>query len=114
MEITEYTFGRITINGETYQTDVIITPQDVKDNWRRKVGHNLAIEDLADVMTTKPEIVIIGSGYYGRMRIPQATRDYLEEQGIQLVVAKTAEAIDRFNHLQQECARIVAALHLTC
>jgi len=114
MQITEYTFGRITINGETYQTDVIITPQDVKDNWRRKVGHNLAIEDLADVMTTKPEIVIIGSGYYGRMRIPQATRDYLEEQGIQLVVAKTAEAIDRFNHLQQECARIVAALHLTC
>ena len=114
MQITEYTFGRITINGETYQTDVIITPQDVKDNWRRKVGHNLAIEDLADVMTTQPEIVIIGSGYYGRMRIPQATRDYLEEQGIQLVVAKTAEAIDRFNHLQQECARIVAALHLTC
>ena len=114
MQITEYTFGRITINGETYQTDVIITPQDVKDNWRRKVGHNLAIEDLADVMTTKPEIVIIGSGYYGRMRIPQATRDYLEEQGIQLVVAKTAEAIDRFNHLQQECARIVAGLHLTC
>ena len=114
MQITEYTFGRIAINGKTYQTDVIITPHSVKDKWWRKQGHNLAIEDLADVIATKPEIVIIGSGYYGRMHVPQATRDYLEEQGIRLEVAETAKAINRFIRLQQECARIVAALHLTC
>ncbi|MEJ2181216.1 MAG: MTH938/NDUFAF3 family protein [Gammaproteobacteria bacterium] len=114
MQITEYTFGKITINGKTYQTDVIITPHSVKDKWWRKQGHNLAIEDLVDVIATKPKVVIIGSGYYGRMRVPQATRDYLEERGIRLEVAETAEAIDRFIQLQQECAQIVAAFHLTC
>lgn len=114
MQITEYTFGKIAINGKTYQTDVIITPHSVKDKWWRKEGHNLAIEDLAEVIATEPEIVIIGSGYYGRMHVPQATRDFLEKQGIRLEVTVTADAIDRFNHLQQKYARIVAALHLTC
>ena len=48
------------------------------------------------------------------MQVPVAIRDYLNGKGIQIEVAETTEAVKRFNHLQKECARLVAALHLTC
>lgn len=114
MQITEYTFGKIAISGQTYQTDVIITPHSVKDHWWRKEGHNLSIADLDDVLVANPEVLIIGSGYYGRMQVPEATRDFLKKMGIQVEVMPTSDAVVRFSQLQQECARIVAALHLTC
>jgi len=114
VEITHYTFGEIDIDGKRYHSDVIITSKNVKHNWWRKEGHNLAIDDLDDVIETNPLIVIIGTGYYGRLQVPEITRAFLEEKGIQVEVAPTSDAVERFNQLQQECARIVAALHLTC
>ena len=114
MQITEYTFGKIAINSKTYQTDVIITPHSVKDKWWRKEGHNLAIEDLTDIIATEPEVIIIGTGYFGRMKVPLTTQEYLQKKGIRVEIDQTADAVREFNQLQKDCARVVAALHLTC
>ncbi len=114
MLITEYEFGRIAIADMTYTSDVIVAPEQVIDSWWRKEGHNLQIEDLDDILNAKPDMLIIGTGYYGRMHVPDETKQYLEEQGIKVLQAKTREAVTEFNQLQKEYARIVAALHLTC
>jgi hypothetical protein len=114
MKITLYEFGRISVDGKNYQSDVIISRKGVQDKWWRKEGHNLAIDDLENVLQAKPEIVVIGCGYYGRMQVPDATKEYLTNKGIRVEIANTSEAVTRFNTLQQDCARIVAALHLTC
>jgi len=114
MKITHYEFGQISIDGKDYRTDVIISSDGVRDQWWRKEGHNLAIDDLAGVLQEKPAVVVIGCGYYGRMQVPEKTRAYLAELGIRVEVANTPEAVARFNELQKECAQIVAALHLTC
>jgi hypothetical protein len=42
------------------------------------------------------------------------TKEFLTNKGIRVEIANTSEAVTRFNALQQDCARIVAALHLTC
>jgi hypothetical protein len=114
MRITAYEFGRIAIADQTYTSDVIISPEQVIDSWWRKQGHYLQIEDLDDIVKAKPEMLIIGTGYYGRMQVPDETKQYLQEQGIKVVQAKTPDAVREFNQLQREYARIVAALHLTC
>jgi hypothetical protein len=114
MEITRYRFGEIEIDGQTYTADVIITPERVVDTWWRKQGHNLAVADLAEIMAARPEILVVGTGYYGRMVIPGETRRYLQAQSVRLHEAHTREAVEAFNRLQRESARIVAALHLTC
>lgn len=114
MEIGDYTFGRIDIGDTSYTSDVIITPDRVIDHWWRKEGHSLAPEDLAAVVASRPEAVVVGTGYYGRMQVPEATRTWLESMGIRVYEARTAEAVAEFNRLQRECADIVAALHLTC
>jgi hypothetical protein len=114
MQISHYEFGRIAIADKTYTSDVIIAPEQVIDSWWRKQGHKLQVEDLDDIVNAKPDLLIIGTGYYGRMQVPVETKQYLEEQGIKVHQAKTRDAVAEFNQLQKEYARIVAALHLTC
>jgi len=114
MRISAYEFGRIAIGDKTYTSDVIVAPEHVIDSWWRKQGHNLQIEDLDDIVSAKPDMLIIGTGYYGRMQVPDETKQYLEERGIKVLQAKTRDAVTEFNQLQKEYARIVAALHLTC
>jgi hypothetical protein len=114
MNITHYEFGRIVVENQNYKTDVIITPKDVHDNWWRKEGHSLAIEDLDIIISANPDVLVVGSGYYGHMQVPEKTKHFLIDKGIKIEVAKTPEAIELFNNLQEKYARIVAALHLTC
>jgi hypothetical protein len=114
MKIDSYSFGRIAVDGQSYTSDVIISPECVKDAWWRKQGHSLHVDDLEEILAAKPEVLIVGSGYYGRMQIPPATRRFLEQHGIELRDRRTADAVEEFNRLQQEFARVIAALHLTC
>jgi hypothetical protein len=114
MRISNYEFGKIAIADKIYTSDVIIAPEQVIDSWWRKQGHNLQIEDLDDIVKAKPELLVIGTGYYGRMQVPLETKQYLKEQGIKVLEANTRDAVTEFNELQKEYARIVAALHLTC
>jgi hypothetical protein len=114
MRITGYRFGRIEVDGRRYDDDLIVTPEGVVENWRRSEGHRLAVADLAEVMAAKPEIVVVGTGYFGRMRVAEETRRYLKAQGVALHAARTADAVETFDRLQKESARIVAALHLSC
>jgi len=114
VEITRYRFGEIEIDGRTYTADVIITPERVVDTWWRNEGHRLCVADLAEIMAARPEILVVGTGYYGRMAIPHETRRYLQAERVALREAHTGEAVKQFNRLQPESARVVAALHLTC
>jgi hypothetical protein len=114
MKISNYSFGHIEVDGLAYSSDVVITPEGVQDGWWRKEGHNLAIEDLDRVIAAKPDTLIVGCGYYGRMQVPAITRSFLTGRGIRLEVVQTSEAVEVFNKLQQKYARVVAALHLTC
>jgi len=113
MKIERYSFGSITIDGRTYTSDVIIYPERVDASWWRKEGHSLNIVDLADVLKKKPEVLLIGTGSSGLMKVPKETLSHLESQGIEVHVALTAKAVEIFNKLQS-AKRVIAAFHLTC
>lgn len=114
MKIDDYQFGKLKIEGEAITSDVIVFPDKYQDNWWRKQGHVLHTEDLQSIVEYHPDILVVGTGYFGRMQIPQETQDYLKQHGIQLIFTRTSDAIKEFNQLQQQCANAVAALHLTC
>jgi hypothetical protein len=111
--IDSYDFGRIVINGKRYNSDLIVFSDRVRDGWWRKEGHRLHVEDLKDVLEFKPEVLVVGTGYSGLMRIPLETRKYVESEGIEFLAQKTAEACETFNRLVKS-RKVVAALHLTC
>ncbi|MCG6897760.1 MAG: MTH938/NDUFAF3 family protein [Thiocapsa sp.] len=106
-------FGHIDIAGHGYDADVIIFPDPVQASWSRREGHRLAPEGLRTVLAEKPEVLVIGTGYDGRMQLYGETVDVLRGAGIDVRVATAGSAVAAFNRLQGECARVVAALHLT-
>ena len=114
MEIERYTFGHICVDGHEYDADIIIFPDHVQEGWWRRQGHHLAKEDLETVIAKTPQLLVVGTGYYGRMEVPEETVATLRAAGIEVRVSKTSDAVAEFNRLQRNYARIVAALHLTC
>jgi hypothetical protein len=114
MQINDYHFGHIDVEGHSYNADIIIFPDHVQERWRRQEGHRLVQKDLTTVLANKPQMLVIGTGYYGRMQVPGETLDSLRAAGVDVRIVKTAEAVGEFNRLQRKYASIVAALHLTC
>ena len=98
--IESYGFGKIVIDGKTYSKDVIIFPDRVIDNWWRKEGHRLDKEDIEEVIREKPEVLVVGTGYYNQMSVPKETKEYVESHGIELKIVETAEAQKMFNELR--------------
>jgi hypothetical protein len=113
MEIDHYSFGTITINGKTYTSDVIIYPDSVDPSWWRKEGHSLRPEDLDKALSAKPDLLIIGTGFSGIMKVPGETVLFIQSKGIEVMVQRTEKAVSLYNALSKT-RNIVAALHLTC
>ncbi|MDY6916312.1 MAG: MTH938/NDUFAF3 family protein [Candidatus Cloacimonadota bacterium] len=114
MKIKNYNFGKMQIDGQEYTKDLIIWPDEkIQDNWWRKKGHLLQRQDIPKLLETKPEIVIIGTGYFGMMKIDENFRNMLKENNIKLISHKTGKAVEEFNKINFE-RKIVAAMHLTC
>ena len=112
-KIESYRFGRIVIDGEAHDKDVIILPDRVIGGWWRKSGHVLHPEDLEAVFAADPQTLLVGQGANGRMRITRETEEALAAAGIALVALDTDAAVERYNALREQ-GNIAAALHLTC
>ncbi len=114
--IESYEFGEIVIDGRRYTSDLIIFPDEVVDSWWRKEGHKVHIEDLKEILghKPKPEVLILGTGYHGLVKVPIDVKDTLESHGIELAAQPTKEACRTFNKLLESNKRVVGAFHLTC
>jgi hypothetical protein len=121
MRIDSYSFGIMKVDGVEYRGDLIVfacrgagAPDKVRSNWWRKEGHSLAIEDLDDVLAFKPEVLVIGKGASGLMKVPAATEETLQEKGIEVIATNTGQAWGIFNEQVEKGKKVAGAFHLTC
>jgi hypothetical protein len=114
--IDSYEFGVMVINGKKYTRDVMVFPDQVVKGWWRKEGHRLCVEDLKEIldMEAKPEVLVVGTGYYGLVKVSSDVKDTLEFHGIELAAEPTREACQTFNELLKSNRKAAAAFHLTC
>lgn len=111
--IESYRFGLIIIDGKEYSSDVIIYPDHVNSHWWRREGHRLVPEDIPEIIKQKPEILVVGTGEPGLMKVPPPTAQYIKAKGIRLIVEKTRKAWRTYNDLSKS-SRVIAVFHLTC
>jgi len=111
--IDSYSFGKISIDGKEYRTDVIVLQNRVEDGWWRKEGHQLHIEDVEHIPQERLDVLVIGTGAHGMMKVLPETKRFFESKGVEVIIEKTAEACKIYNKLSKS-KNVVAALHLTC
>ena len=113
--IEQYTTGsHMTVQGTKYYQDLKIIQGDVKENWWRKEGHCLYAADINDILSAKPDVLVIGTGYAGNMRVPVFLRTAIEGHNIKVIVEKTSESTKTFNRLFAQGKDVAGAFHLTC
>jgi polyphosphate kinase 2 (PPK2 family) len=111
--IDQFEFGAIVIDGQTYETDVIISPDGAVKQWKRKDEHVLRPRDVEQVISAEPEAVIIGVGTVGNLAVRPKAEKSLQEAGIEVLVYRTAKACETYKELRGQ-RRVAAILHITC
>ena len=115
LSINKYIFGRMTINGKEFTSDLIIYQDGrIKSDWWREQGHNLLPEDITTILDACPEMLIIGTGAMGLMKVSETLLNMCERRGIEVKVSRTAAAVKRFNEAAKENKVVAACFHLTC
>ncbi len=110
--ITDYRFGRVRIGDVVYHRDVLVHENEVWCPWVRREGHALYPDDLDRLMPRAPTVLIIGTGAFGRLKVPMETEQWLASRGIELVALPTARAIAEYN--RRAAPNVACGLHLTC
>jgi hypothetical protein len=113
MHIDSYEFGHLVIDGQSYRQDLLIWPGHIKGDWWRLEAHLLQLADVAEALAANPQVLVVGTGNPGNLRVDQELARHLQEQGIDLVVKPTREAVPVINDLAGR-RRLAVALHLTC
>jgi hypothetical protein len=114
MHIDSYSFGKMVIDGVEHRNDLFIYGGVVFGDWWRKEGHNLRVEDIEEVVLYKPEVIVIGRGASGVMRVSKEAVKYIESNGIELSMGKTGAAVEMFNKAIADGVNAAGAFHLTC
>jgi len=111
--LSNYEFGRININGKNYTSDLIVSRGKVIPNWWREEGHLLQLPDIEDILNFKPEVLVVGTGFNGIMKVDESLREYCKNRKIILAEFTTGKAVDYYNKLNDK-EKTVLAIHLTC
>lgn len=108
-----YSFGKMIIDGQSYNHDLKIIGDKVIPHWWREQGHFLQIQDVQDILDYHPDFLVIGTGAFGIMKVSAELLTFLEKQKIKTFVEKTATAASTFCTISSEHSK-AGAFHLTC
>ena len=118
MRIENTTFGSITIDGKTYEHDVIIRLGGKVEKRRKKLSkekygtsHIVSKEEAKFVYEEGSDLLIIGAGQEGNVRLSPEASDYFEKKGCAVSVQPTPEAIQSFNESRR---KKIGLMHVTC
>jgi hypothetical protein len=118
MAIESTTFGAITIDGKTYEHDVVVRLSGEIVKRKKKLSKKLygtshvLSEDEARFLFEKGcDQIVIGSGQFGNVHLSPEAEAYFERKGCEVLLKPTPEAIDVFNRSR---ARRIGLFHVTC
>jgi hypothetical protein len=95
--IDSYEFGKIVVRGKEYTSDVIVYADRVDHTWQRRQSHYLGDYDLQDVIADLPQVLIVGTGKQGLLKVSPQLKQALHDSGVELVVAPTEQACRAYN-----------------
>lgn len=119
--IERYNWGRFQINGEVHSEDgegvgkdIFLVGNEVSA-WEERRGHRVKRSMVRRALDAGVEILVIGNGANGALKVPKKTRQAIADAGIdRLIIKKTPEACAEYNQLVREGKRVALLAHGTC
>ena len=118
MEIEGTSFGAITIDGKTYEHDVVVRLSGEVVKRRKKLSkkdfgtsHMLSKDEAKFVFEKGCEQLIVGSGQMGNVQLSPEADAYFAKKGCKVLLRPTPKAIRLFN---RSTAKKIGLFHVTC
>lgn len=111
--IGRFEFGTIVIDGQSYESDMIIFPDGTVEQWQHKDEHVLRPRDVDKIISAGPEVVIIGLGTVGNLKVRPKAEKRLQQAGIEVMAYRTNKACETYRELRNQ-RKVAAILHITC
>ena len=116
--INKTSFGSITVEGESYDHDIIITLDGNVKKRKKKLSkavygtsHMISLDEIRYVYQNKSEGIVIGSGQYGAAKLSNEASGFLKSKNCKIVRRPTPEAIQEWNKSK---GRWIGLFHITC
>jgi hypothetical protein len=118
MEIERTSFGAITIDGKTYDHDVVVRLSGEIVKRKKKLSkkyygtsHVLSKDEAKFVFEKGCEQLIVGSGQMGNVQLSPEAEAYFAKKGCKVLLQRTPDAIRLFNRSK---AKKIGLFHVTC
>jgi hypothetical protein len=111
-------FGSITIDGKTYDHDVIIRLSGRIERRRKRLSkerygtsHVISKEEAKFIFEDGCDLLVVGTGQQDNVRLSPEAEAYFDKKGCRVLLQPTPDAIGAFN---RSAANRIALIHVTC
>jgi hypothetical protein len=118
MTIDATEFGSITVDGKTYEHDVIIRLSGKVEKRRKRLSkekygtsHIISKAEAKFVFEDGCDLLIVGTGQEGNVRLSSEASEYFDKKHCRVLTQPTPKALDAFNESED---RKIALMHVTC
>lgn len=119
IQIDSVSWGKIFINGQKFDQVIIsggkVLPRET-EKLEKLFGTTHTIGDWEQELLSMvdPEVIIIGNGYNGVLKVSGEMREKLGHSGAEIKVLLTPAAVSEFQKLVSQGKRVSALIHTTC
>jgi hypothetical protein len=111
-------FGKITIDGTSYENDVVIRLDGEVVKRKKKLSkavygtsHTISLDEAINIYENGADKLIIGTGQTGIVKLSEEAETYFEKKECQVKLLPTPEAIRAWNKAE---GKILGMFHITC
>ena len=116
--VLSHTWGELVIDGLGKHGDAKLWPGGGREwDWTETGTHHqpgIQPADVAELLTHKPEIVVLSRGRELRLEACPETLSLLRSHGYEVIFEETSVAISNYNDLVADNRRVAALIHSTC
>jgi hypothetical protein len=116
--IDRTTFGSITLEGKTFEHDVIVRLDGEVKKRKKKLSkaiygtsHVVSLDEARHVYEEGAERLVIGAGQGGLVELSGEAADFFERKNCRVELFPTPEAIQVWNEAQ---GAVIGLFHVTC
>ncbi|MGA7181134.1 MAG: MTH938/NDUFAF3 family protein [Thiobacillaceae bacterium] len=120
MKIDSTEFGSITIDGTTYDHDVLIRLSGEVEKRKKKLSkkyygtsHIISSEEAEFIYEKGCDALVLGSGQYGNVTLSPEAAKFFQQHDCKVTLLPTPDAIKTYNNTRGK-ARTIGLFHVTC
>lgn len=118
-KIDKLSWAKIKVDGKDYHQVLLIGDKAIsrdvnKLNKLFGTTHGVGDWEKEKLLSNKPEIIIIGNGWSGALKVDEKFKEKCKKVGVDLQTLLTQSAVAEYNRLIEKKRKVNALIHTTC